>query len=167
MTSPVEVCAECGFDGGAWTGNEAVNAISNLTERLSDAVTGVHDADLQRRPIPTMWSIAEYVDHVREVLFGMRFLVDTAVNDPGTTLGRPPEPAFEPEPRVIDVGMALVGLSGEAEQLARALANTPPTTWSSTVVVSGDELDLHWIARHSVHDPMHHLRDVARLRAAL
>jgi len=34
-------------------------------------------------------------------------------------------------------------------------------------IVDGDRVDLHWIARHAVHDPTHHLRDVARLRAAL
>jgi len=33
-----------------------------------------------------MWSIAEYADHVRRVLFGMRFLLDTAVTQPGTVL---------------------------------------------------------------------------------
>ena len=97
----------------------------------------------------------------------MRFLLDTAVNSPGTDLGEPPETAFGPEPRVIDVGVALAGLSRETEHLADALAGTPPRIWTSTVVVSGDVLDLHWIARHAVHDPTHHLGDVARLRAAL
>jgi hypothetical protein len=93
--------------------------------------------------------------------------LDTAVNDPGTDLGEPPEPTFEPEPRAIGIDVALAGLSDEAEQLAGALADTPPPGWASTVIVSGDELDLHWIARHGVHDPTHHLRDVSRLRAAL
>lgn len=167
VASPVELCAECGFDGRLWTDTEAVSAISELRVRWSDAVAGLTDTDLHRRPIPEMWSIAEYVDHVREVLFGMRFLLDTAVNSPGTDLGEPPETAFGPEPRVIDVGVALAGLSRETEHLADALAGTPPRIWTSTVVVSGDVLDLHWIARHAVHDPTHHLGDVARLRAAL
>jgi hypothetical protein len=167
VTSPVEVCAECGFDGRAWTDADALCAISDLPGRWSDAVARLTDADLGRRPIPTMWSIAEYVDHVREVLFGMRFLLDTGIKNPGTDLGEPPEPTFEPEPRAIDIDVALAGLSHEAEQLADALAGTAPPTWTSTVIVSGDVLDLHWIARHAVHDPMHHLRDVARLRAAL
>jgi DinB family protein len=114
-----------------------------------------------------MWSIAEYVDHVREVFFGMRFLLDTAMNNPGTDLGEPPDPAFEPEPRVIDVDLALAGLSREAEQLGDTLVATPQHAWTATVIVSGDELDPHWIARHAVHDPTHHLRDVARLRASL
>jgi hypothetical protein len=167
VTSPVEVCTECGFEGRAWTDADAVSAIADLPGRWSNAVAGLTDADLRRRPIPSMWSIAEYVDHVREVLFGMRFLLDTAVHDPGTDLAEPPAPSFEPEPRGIDVDVALAGLSHEAEQLAGALAGTPPPTWTSTVIVGGDVLDLHWIARHAVHDPTHHLRDVARLRAAL
>jgi hypothetical protein len=33
--------------------------------------------------------------------------------------------------------------------------------------VSGNMLNLHWVARHAVHDPTRHLRDVSRLRAAL
>jgi hypothetical protein len=167
MTSPVEVCIECGFDGSGWTDADAVDAISGLPARWSGAVADLTDADLRRRPIPTMWSIAEYVDHVREVLFGMRFLLDTAINDAGTDLGDPPAPAFEPEPRVIDVDLALARLSREATQLGDALVAAPPPRWTATVIVSGDELDLHWIARHAVHDPTHHLRDVARLRAAL
>jgi hypothetical protein len=167
VTSPAEVCAECGFDGRRWTDGDAVSAISDLPTRWSDAVAGLTDGDLQRRPIPTMWSIAEYVDHVREVLFGMRFLLGTAVHDPGTDLGEPPEPSFEPQPRAIDIDVALAGLSHEAEQLAGALVDTPPAAWTSKVIVSGDELDLHWIARHGVHDPTHHLRDVSRLRVAL
>ena len=167
MTSPVETCAECGFDGSAWTDDEAVDAISGLPARWSDAISGVADADLQRRPIPAMWSIAEYVDHVREVLFGMRFLLETAIKDPGTDLGEAPDPVFEPEPRAIDVDVALAGLSREAKQLSDVLAVAPPSAWTAAVMVSGDELDLHWIARHGVHDPSHHLGDIARLRASL
>ena len=82
MTSPVEVCTECGFEGREWTDADTVSAIADLPGRWSDAVAGLTDADLRRRPIRSMWSIAEYVDHVREVLFRMRVLLDTAVHDP-------------------------------------------------------------------------------------
>lgn len=167
MTSPVETCAACGFDSRAWTDAAAVTTISALPRRYSDAVAGLRDADLQRRPIPAMWSIAEYVDHVREVLFGMRFLLDSAIEDRGKDLGDAPTPSFEPEPRAIDVDAALAGLAAEAEQLGDALAAAAPETWTSYVIVDGDELDVHWIARHAVHDPTHHLDDIARLRTSL
>jgi len=167
VTTATETCDECGFDSRAWTDAGATSAISALPRRYSDAVAGLQAADLQRRPIPTMWSIAEYVDHVREVLFGMRFLLDSALADPGTDLGHGPAPIFEPEPRPIDVDTALAGLAAEAEQLAGALAAADTAMWTSHVIVDGDELDVHWIARHAVHDSTHHLDDIARLRAAL
>ncbi len=167
MTSPLETCDECGFDGRAWTEAEALREISDLPRRYSDAVAGLQDVDLQRRPIAAMWSIAEYVDHVREVLFGMRFLLDSALETPGTDLGSAPVPSFEPEPRAVDIDAALAGVAAEADRLSRALGATPPDVWMSHVIVDGDELDVHWIARHAVHDPTHHLADVARLRAAL
>jgi hypothetical protein len=167
VTSPVETCDECGFHARAWADAEAIGAISDLPGRYSDAVAGLADTDLRRRPIPTMWSIAEYVDHVREVLFGMRFLLDSALTDPGSDLGDGPTPTFEPEPRAIDVDAALPGLAAEAELLSDALAAAPSDAWTSHVVMNGDELDVHWIARHAVHDSTHHLGDLARLRAAL
>lgn len=164
---PIEVCPECGFDGGTWTDADAVAAISGLPLRWSDGVDGLSLADLQRRPRPTMWSIAEYVDHVRETLFGMRFLLDTALDSSGADLGDPPEPRFDPEPRTIDVQQALAGLASEAQRLHDQLQVTPPHAWTSTVIVGGEELDVHWIARHSVHDPTHHLQDIVSLRSLL
>ena len=167
MTSTVETCDECGFDGRAWTDPEAVREIADLPRLYSDAVAGLQHVDLQRRPVAAMWSIAEYVDHVGEVLFGMRFLLDSALETSGTDLGSAPVPSFEPEPRSVDIDTALAGVAAEAERLSRALAATPPDVWTSHVIVDGDALDVHWIARHAVHDAMHHLADIASLRAAL
>jgi hypothetical protein len=165
--SPPEICTECGFDGDDWTDDDAVSAIAELPGRWSQAVEGLSPSESRRRPIPSMWSIAEYTDHVREVLFGMRFLLDTAVSDPGTHLADPPEPRFDPEPRTIDIHAALTGLSTEAEQLGDALAAVRPSDWRSSVIVGDESHDLRWIARHAVHDATHHLRDVERLRATL
>jgi DinB superfamily len=165
--SPPEVCTECGFDGDDWTDEEAASVIAQLPGRWSQAIDGLSLSDLRRRPIPSMWSIAEYTDHVREVLFGMRFLVDTALGDPGTDLGDSPEPRFDPEPRDIEIHSVLTALSAEAELLRDALAGARPSDWRSNVVVGDESHDLHWIARHAVHDATHHLRDVERLRAAL
>jgi hypothetical protein len=114
-----------------------------------------------------MWSIAEYADHVREVLFGMRFLVDVAVSRPGTDLGPSPDSRFDPAPRPIDVEIALDGIAREATSLRESLSELPAGAWASTVVLDGTDVDPHWIARHAVHDANHHLLDVERLRNAL
>jgi hypothetical protein len=163
----VERCPQCGFDGEEWTDQSATDAIGSLPARWRDAAAALTPHDLQRRPIADMWSIAEYVDHVREVLFGMRFVLDTAIAQPGTDLGEAPEPRFEPEPRVIDISLALSGVDREAKALRERLSDLPDSGWTSTAVVGGDEIDARWIARHAVHDATHHLRDAERLRAAL
>jgi hypothetical protein len=162
---PVERCAQCGFDSTDWSDAEAVDAIAQLPDRCTAAIDGLDDADLQRRPIPDSWSIAEYLDHMRETTFGMRFLLATALETPGTDLGEPPVSPFDPEPRRVDVPAALGGLRAQAEQLHDELAQLPAPAWDATVVIGGETVDGHWIARHAVHDATHHLIDIARLRA--
>lgn len=163
----VERCAECGFDGSAWTDSEAIAAIGELPERWADAVAGVDDPDLLHRPFADRWSIGEYADHVRGVLFGMRFVLDIAISSPGTDLGPAPPSSFSPEPAAIDVAAAIDQLRDEAGQLARRLSDIDGAAWSNFVGFDGAQHDVGWIARHAVHDATHHLVDVRRLRDAL
>ena len=114
-----------------------------------------------------MWSIAEYADHVREVLFGMRFLLDTAISRPGSDLGESPQPQFDSQPRQIDVEAALSAIGNEAHSLTQQLSGLSSDDWSLTVNFDGTSVDPHWIARHIVHDGTHHLLDIDRLRSAL
>jgi DinB superfamily len=159
-----EHCEQCGFDGEDWTDAGAVEAVAELPAQWASAVSGLTSRDLLRRPVPEMWSIAEYADHVREVLFGMRFLVDSAVSQPGVDLGTSPESRFDTEPRLINMANALAGIDREATALREGLIALPPDVWESTVMLDGTDVDLHWIVRHAVHDASHHLLDVKRLR---
>ena len=163
----VERCDECGYDADDWSDSRAVTAIEGLPTRWHEALAGLTPGEPHRRPIPSMWSIAEYADHVREVLFGMRFLVDSAVTTPGTDLGESPSSPFDPEPRPIDITMALAGIEREASALGERLTQLSPDQWNVAVKLDGDDVNPHWIARHVVHDATHHLGDVAHLRAAL
>jgi hypothetical protein len=120
-----------------------------------------------RRPVAHRWSIAEYTDHVRKTVFGMRFILDIALADPGLDLGEPPEPAFEPEAREIDIEASLAGFDHEVFEFCNALAGLPAERWRLSVVVGGDEVDAHWMVRHALHDVTHHLGDIRRIHVAL
>jgi hypothetical protein len=163
----IERCHACGFDGDHWTDAEAISAVSELPTDWRQAIRGLDPVTISRRPIAQMWSIAEYTDHVRETVFGMRFILDIALTDPGIDLGAPPEPVFEPEPREIDLEASLTGLDHEARQLCNDLARLPAESWRLSVIVGGDHVDAHWMVRHALHDVTHHLGDIQRLRAAL
>lgn len=164
---PVEHCSECGFDGGDWTDRSAVDAIAQLPDRWRVAADGLSEFDASRRPLPDVWSIAEYADHVREVLFGMRFLLESAIDQPGVNLGSSPPSGFDPEPADIELGRALDGIEREASALAGRFAELEPESWGVAAVVDGDVVDAHWICRHAVHDASHHLLDVDRLKTEL
>ncbi|MHB1709913.1 MAG: DinB family protein [Acidimicrobiales bacterium] len=165
-----EQCQQCGcgfgFNGDEWSDAAALETLAELPSRWAGAVSSLMSDDVLRRPVAEMWSIAEYVDHVREVLFGMRFLLETAVSQPGTNLGASPEPRFDVDPRPIEVKSALAGIERESTRLRKSISELPAATWESTVILDGMGVDPHWIVRHAVHDATHHLLDVERLREA-
>lgn len=156
-----------GFDSDEWSNAAALDAIGLLGRRWAEEIAGLHADQAQRRPFPDMWSIAEYTDHVREVLFAMRFVLDSALDDPGVDLGAAPEPDFPPTPRLIDIHAVLEGLDGEASALRQRLLELPAKSWETSCRIGDDHVNVHWICRHAVHDADHHLGDVSRPRAAL
>lgn len=163
----VERCEECGFDAAQWTDSEALAAVRDLPRRWVSAIDGLGDGDLMRRPIAEMWSIAEYTNHVREVTYGMRFVLNIARSSPGTDLGEPPEAPFQESPSDIDVSWAVSAFQAEVEQLCDAVEALPVGAWSASCLIGANEVDAHWIIRHALHDTTHHLGDINVLRAAL
>lgn len=164
---PVERCKECGFDGSSWSDAEAREQVAQLPDLWAQAISGLDTSDLLRRPIGGRWSIAEYTDHVRETTFGMRFVLDIALTNPGADLGEPPQPRFDPEPRQLEPARALAAFRKEVQGLVAELAALSDDRWTSVVIIGGDEADVHWMVRHALHDITHHLGDVGRLRDAL
>jgi hypothetical protein len=63
---PIERCSGCGFDAETWSDEGAIDAIAALPPRWAQALAGLTDEQLGRRPIADMWSVAEYADHVRD-----------------------------------------------------------------------------------------------------
>jgi DinB superfamily len=161
---PAERCGECGFDGDDWSDAAALEAIDHLPGQFLAAVSGIGSDLLQRRSSPDTWSIAEYVDHVREVLFAIRYVLDCALEQPGIDLGEPVDPPFSPTAREIDIDQALSGLALEANALRARLGELAEESWTRTALIGGESVDAHWVCRHAVHDGTHHLGDVRRLR---
>jgi MOSC domain-containing protein YiiM len=164
---PIETCEECRFDSRRWNDLDAVTTIRSLAVRWAYTIEGLDPALLLTRPDPTTWSIAEYTDHAREALWAMRFLVEVALNDPGTDLGPAPMPDGGPVPRAIDTDQALDALGEEARLLYEVAAATPPDRWSAWVTIDGERRDVGWTLRHAVHDVSHHLHDIGRIRHRL
>lgn len=163
----VERCSECGFDGGTTTTPEAILILSELPDWWAAVIMGVSTTDLGSRPIIGMWSIAEYTDHVREVAFGMRFVLDTAIQSPGLDLGESPTPIFTEAPQPISTAAALDRFRSEIEHLVDSLQGLSPEQQRGTVTIDGSVVNSDWVVRHAVHDITHHIGDIQRLKQAL
>lgn len=162
-----ELCDECGFDGNRWADGDVMTTLPVMAALWHEMIAGADTDLLQTRAAADQWSIAEYADHVREVLFAMRFLAATALSSPDSDLGSSPEPVFRPETRVIDVDTALDGIASEGGLLAQELAAAGLDQWDASVIVDHERVDLRWIGRHAVHDATHHLHDIGRTRVRL
>jgi DinB superfamily len=130
-------------------------------------VQGLSLSDLQKRPDPSTWSIAEHTDHVRETTFGMRFLIDVAIDMPDLYLGTQPSPRFDATARVIETDQALTQFRSEVVLLVNRVASLGPDQWSAVVEIDDKEVDVVWITRHAVHDLSHHVGDIGRIRLGI
>lgn len=159
-----EQCAQCGFDSDLYNRADTISSQIIIPLVLRAAVEDLSVEVMARRPAPDTWSIGEYLDHVREVAFGNRFAIETALADPGTDLGEPPAAEFTAEPKSVDVDDALRAVKEEYGALRELLTSLDDEQWDLTVTVSGAATPVAWFARHVVHDGLHHLGDIGRIR---
>lgn len=167
MVSTTEYCDACGFDGSEWNRLDTVNTVRNLAVLPEIWIGSVGHDFANTRTAPDRWSIAEYVDHLREVVFGMRMLTEVALDEPGRDLGPEIGAPAAGEARTVELGPALDGLATEAAAFHGRLLSIDEADWDRSVLLGGVSHSIGWAAHHAVHDTMHHLRDLAAIRDEL
>lgn len=163
----VEQCTECGFAAGEWNNEDTVNTLLRADRLVARWVEGTDPRRLNDRPTPDTWSVTEYTDHIRETIFGGRFLTELAIEDPGRDLGAAIAPSPAGRHRLLDLDDRLAALDEETDTFGQLLGTLTSDQWNVHVVVGGVERTVTWASRHSVHDLWHHLGDLARIRAQL
>jgi hypothetical protein len=130
-----------------------------------------HDLRLRAHPIAGVWSALEYACHVRDVLRVQRERVRLAQTEDRpelTPMGR--EERVERD-RYNEQAPGTVAdeLTAAAEQLVADLDALDERGWLRTVLYNWptrEERTVEWIAVHTVHELVHHLRDVDDLLRA-
>lgn len=161
MSDETEQCRTCGFESTDWDDLDTRRTIG-LTGTLFELWTdGMTDEAAKARPASEVWSAMEYADHTRETLFGLRVMIEVALERDGADLG----PAIDPdEPgvaRVLDRAAVLAALDEEAATFAARLGDIETEQWRRSVTLGGVPRTVRWAARHAVHDLWHHLIDIA------
>ncbi|MBB4744212.1 S-DNA-T family DNA segregation ATPase FtsK/SpoIIIE [Actinoplanes octamycinicus] len=160
-----EHCAECGFTYDTVTADELPARLRAAGSLFAAALLAV--ADLRRRPAPETWSALEYTCHVRDVLQVQRERLTLA-----RSTDNPEFPPMGRDERVItdaynsqDPHTVLTGLDQAGEALAAAFATLPPAGFARTGIYNwptATTRTMLWLGRHTVHEVVHHLLDIAR-----
>ena len=160
-------CDECGFDGAQWSNQDTINSIRRAPELLRQWSAHLSAEQLNARPEPEVWSVTEYIDHLRSTFFGMRFMVELACDSPGFDLGDAPPTDPPGAPRVLDHEACLDGVRIETDALCASLVSLDPDLWDNSVVLDGNRRSITWASRHGLHDLWHHLTDFAAITVSL
>lgn len=164
----VDRCDECGYsydEGLAWSAGTAIvdeaRGIGHAIERLGERS--------RRRPSADVWSPLEYACHVRDVLLAQRerVLLARQVDCPTPApMGR--------DARVVMEGYAEQDPTSVARQLSDAaelfenVLDRLGDDWDRTLIYNfphPTERSLRWVAVHTLHEVVHHRRDVETARS--
>ena len=158
-------CDACAFVYAELDAGDAPARMRAFAPAYRDRLVGPDASRLRTRPGPGTWSALEYACHVRDVfeVQNERVLLALAEDTPTfVPMGRD-ERAVDRRYNEQDPLVVAAELAAAAEELAVTLEGLDEAGWSRTGIYNWPapaERDLAWLARHTVHEGLHHLRDV-------
>jgi len=167
VNTPTETCDECGFDADEWNDQDTERTVASASALIALWTDSMPESARNVRPSAERWSVNEYVDHLREVFFGMRMLIELALEEPGRDLGPMPKPGGPGPHRTLDSQATASGFETVASALATSIRSLEADQWSYSVAFDGLAHSATWASRHSVHDLQHHLADIADIRVSI
>jgi len=154
-------CPECGFDASGFPCTEVAAA---LRENAAAWQPLLELPTAHQRPSEHQWSTLEYACHVRDVfrLFDRRLELMLEHDDPKFENWDQDATAVEDHYREQDPERVAAELQAAAAALAERFDSVTPAAWSRTGTRSdGASFTVDSFSRYLLHDPVHHLHDVA------
>jgi uncharacterized damage-inducible protein DinB len=161
------VCVPCGMRFADLTVDAASALVAAVPARTRDAVAALDPSRWHGRPAEGVWSVAEYVCHLRDVAMTFTIRLHRV-----RTEGRP---ALEPMINDFrarrfrydahDVGAVLDQLETVTPGLLEEVARFTDADWSRTCTrLPHEERTARWLLRQAAHEGVHHVADVGGLR---
>ncbi len=154
-------CPECGFDASAFA-REQVGAMIRANAAGWSPLLAA--GDVARRPEPDVWSALEYACHVRDGfrIYDQRLELMLTQDGPRYPNWDQDATAVEDRYGGQDPGVVTDELRRAGLDLADRFDSVAGAQWERTGFRSdGAEFTVESFARYFIHDPVHHLREVA------
>lgn len=158
-------CPECGFDSRTVAGTDVADLLRRNASAWPAVLATEHATTRSR---PDRWAPVEYACHVRDVfrVFAQRLHLMNTETDPHYPNWDQDATAVRDRYLEQDPATVAVELTEAAEVLASAFEQVDD--WTRTGNRSdGAHFTIETFARYLVHDPVHHLWDVAGERTGM
>jgi hypothetical protein len=162
-------CPECGFDAGSVVLALVGQMVRDNAAAWQPVLARAAD-QLLARPSDDRWSALEYACHVRDVfrLYDQRLALMLAEDDPDFANWDQDETAVTDRYNEHDPAQVAVDIAEAAATLADRFESVDGDAWQRTGNRSdGARFTVETFARYFIHDPIHHLDDVAKGFTAL
>ena len=156
-------CPECGFDATS-VERESIGAILRDNVAAWQEILRHEPASLRQRPEPTTWSALEYACHIRDVLglYSERLTLMLTEDGPHYANWDQDVTAIEHRYDLADPSAVSAELAALGSALADQFDAVAGDQWERTGHRSdGATFTVESFARYFIHDPLHHLWDVA------
>src|SRR5947209_15575822 len=160
------ICEGCTMVYAQTRIDDALTVIAGIPGAVREAVCAI-PADLRRvRPGPGVWSLAEYLCHLRDVYVSFTIRLHRVRKEH--------QPAWEPMFNDLrarrfryndcDVAATLEDLATAAAGFGEEVARTAEHDWNRVGTrLPGEERSARWLVRQATHEGVHHLGDIHRL----
>ncbi|MGZ4564421.1 MAG: DinB family protein [Mycobacterium sp.] len=160
------VCAVCGLSYPDTRLDDAVGVIAGLPDAVRDVLSAISPEALRVRPGPEVWSVAEYLCHLRDVYVSFTIRLYRVRTEQ--------QPAFEPMFNDLrarrfryndcDIDATLDELAAAAAGFRDEVARTGDHGWGRTATrLPGERRTARWLVRQAMHEGVHHLGDIRRI----
>ena len=168
-----EGCSECGLDASGLDMAATAARLTSLPGAYREAVAGLDDEQLRRRPAEGTWSVVEYLAHARDAVRYHGALIRDAIRgDDGG--GEPSVAVVDPDAAAIELGYnaadpaeVLDGIETNYGRFAERIAELGPEELAKGLVRGDRRVSVSFLAHSGLHEASHHLLDVQRLAGVM
>jgi DinB family protein len=162
-------CSRCALTYSEIPIGHATEVIQAIPAAVRDAVLAVPDHARCQRPDPRIWSVTEYVCHLRDVYATYTIRLHRARTED--------RPALEPMLNDLrarrfrynerDVAPILDELAANAAGFCEEIASAGPQDWDRVATRRpGEQRSARWLVRQAMHEGVHHLADIRTVGTA-
>ncbi|MGD1205922.1 DinB family protein [Mycobacterium seoulense] len=157
------VCAACAVSYPDIRVEDAIAIIAGLPDAVRDVVSAISPDARRVRSSPEVWSVAEYLCHLRDVYVSFTIRLHRVRTEQ--------QPAWEPMLNELrarrfryndcDIDATLVELAAAAAGFRDEVARIQDEGWDRTGTrLPGEQRTARWLVRQAMHEGVHHLGDI-------